>query len=102
MSCKTLTNLSIVGAGQLGGLQSQANVSTGVGVALAVASFALSGGTHIAYTDMGAKARAERDKQRNRLNEYNKILAAKGCQTVDIDAEIEKASAQAAAQKKKS
>ena len=100
MSCKDITNLSIVGAGQLGGLQSQANVSTGVGVALAIVSLAASGGTYMAYNDMGGKARAERDKQRNRLTEYNKILAKKGCSPVDIDTEIAKAKAQAEAKKK--
>ena len=102
MSCSDITNLSIVGAGQLGGLQSQANVGTGVGIAMAVATLALSGGTYIAYNDLGGEARAERDKQRNRLTEYNKILAAKGCQPVDIDAEIAKATATAEAEKKKS
>ncbi len=102
MSCNDLTNLAIVGAGELGGLQSQANVSTGLGIAMAVISIAATGGAAIATTDFGRDARARRDKQRNRLTEYNKILSSKGCQPVDLDAEIEKAAAQADAQKKKS
>ena len=93
MSCADLTNLTVVGAGQQGGLQSQANVSTGLGIAMAVISVAATGGATLATTDFGRKARAERDQQRNRLDEYNKILASKGCDPVNIEAEISKASA---------
>ena len=57
-------------------------------------------GASIATTDFGRNARAERDKQRNRLDEYNKILANKGCEPVNIDAEIERASASSDTQKK--
>ncbi len=100
MSCRDLTNLTVVGAGELDGLQSQANVSTGIGIAMAVVSIAATGGAQISTTDFGRDARAQRDRQRNRLTEYNKILTSKGCPPIDIDAEMDKASA--SADKKKS